>query len=103
MLGPLDAGFTKSYYNMLDIMYDHGNDSTKQLAIVMGRKEEVAVSPLATPTSPAAKDFQRHSSSASNNSSIYSPTGYLCVCCVYFTCSIQYDIINMLISVLLYR
>ena len=58
---------------MLDIMYYYGNDSTKELAVAMGRKEEASVrSPSGTPTSPTAQDWQRHSSS---NSSVYSPTG----------------------------
>ena len=58
---------------MLDIMYYYGNDSTMELAVAMGRKEEAPVrSPLGTPTSLTAQDWQRHSSS---NSSVYSPTG----------------------------
>ena len=86
--GPLDAGFTKSFYKMLDIMYYHGNDSTKELAIAMGRKEDSSMrNPLGLPTSPTARDQQRHSSSnssvysptarrhSSNSSSVYSPTG----------------------------
>ena len=86
---------------MLDIMYYYGNDSTKELAIAMGRKEDSAVrSPLGTPTSPTAQYEQRHSSSnssvhsptvrdqqrhSSSNSSVYSPTGeLLAVCAVIF-------------------
>ena len=86
---------------MLDIMYYYGNDSTKELAIAMGRKEDGAVrSPLGTPTSPTALYEQRHSSSnssvhsptaqyqqrhSSSNSSVYSPTGeLLAVCAVIF-------------------
>ena len=60
---------------MLDIMYYYGNDSTRELAIAMGRKEEASRSvrsPSGTPTSPTAQDWQRRSSS---NSSVYSPTG----------------------------
>ena len=58
---------------MLDIMYYYGNDSTRELAIAMGRKEEASVqSPSVTPTSPPAQNWQRHSSS---NGSVYSPTG----------------------------
>ena len=58
---------------MLKIMGYYGNDSTRELAIAMGWKEEASVrSPLVTPTSPPAQDWQRQSS---NNSSVYSPTG----------------------------
>ena len=62
LLGPLDAGFTMSYYNMLDIMYYYGNNSTKELAVAMGKKEET---PSGTPTSPTAKVWQRQSGSVS--------------------------------------
>ena len=66
LLGPLDAGFTKSFYKMLDIMYYYGNDSTRELAIAMGRKEEASVrSPSGTPLSR----------SSSNSSVYYTPTG----------------------------
>ena len=43
IVGPLDAGYTKSYYKMLDIMYDHGNDPTKELAVAMRKKGEAPV------------------------------------------------------------
>ena len=68
LLGPLDAGFTKSYYKMLDIMFYYGNDATKELAIAMGKKEE-GLSGI--PTNPTV----RHSSSVSSSDSVYSPTG----------------------------
>ena len=56
---------------MLDIMYYYGNNSTKELAVAMGKKEET---PSATPTSPTAKVWQRQSGSVSSSSSVYSPT-----------------------------
>jgi len=59
---------------MVDIMYYHGNDSTKDLAIAMGKKEEAStpVHPDVVPTSPTAHD---QSSSVSSTSSIASPPG----------------------------
>ena len=80
LLGPLDAGFTKSYYKMLDIMYYYGNDATKELAVAMGKKEE---GPSGTSTNSVT---QRHSSSASSNGSIYSPTGECLHCFSQFSC-----------------
>ena len=70
---------------MLDIMYYYGNDSTKELAVVMGKKEQAPKSPSGMPTSPSSQSGQRHSSSTSNNGSIYNPTGdqlalFNCVC-----------------------
>lgn len=74
MLGPLDAGFTKSFFKMLDIMYYHGNDTTKELAVAMGRKEEAPAN--GTPTSPSAQNWQHQSSSINSSSSgVYNPTG----------------------------
>lgn len=62
---------------MLDIMYYHGNDATKELAIAMGKKKGDSVSSSSpTPTSPVSQDWHCQSSSvSSNNSSVHSPTG----------------------------
>ena len=73
LIGPLDAGFTNGFHKMLDIMFYYGNDSTRELAVAMGRKEEASMrSPLLTPTSSPAQDWQCHPSSSS---SLHSPTG----------------------------
>ena len=33
--GPLEAGLTSSFYKLLDIMQDHGNRTTKELANII--------------------------------------------------------------------
>ena len=93
LLGPLDAGFTKSYHKMLDIMYYYGNDATKELAVAMGKKEE---GPSGTPTNATT---ERHSSSASSNGSIYSPTGELLDCFSQFNCAAKDSTLNRLVLV----
>ena len=67
----MEAGFTKSYYKMLDIIYDYGNDAARDLAVAMGKKEEIS---SATPTNLTASD-QQQSSSVNSNSDVYTPTG----------------------------
>ena len=68
----MEAGSTKSYYKMLDIIYDHGNDTARDLAVTMGKKEEIS---SATPTNLTASDQQQQSSSVNSNSDVYTPTG----------------------------
>ena len=56
---------------MLDIIYHHGNDAARALAVKMGRKEEIS---SAISTNLTASDQQQQSSSINSNSGVYTPT-----------------------------
>ena len=87
----MDAGFTTSFYKMLDIMYDHGNNDTKELSISMKRQlgisvvEQPAVVPVPAPQSPPP-DIASNSSSSSSNTTGNGASKCVCVCVCAHVC-----------------
>ena len=69
LLGPLDAGFTTSFYKMLDIMYNYGNSGTKELAVSMKKQLGISVveQSTAVPVQPQQPDVIVSNSNTNGN------------------------------------
>jgi len=86
-IGPLDAGFTTSFYKMLDIMYKYGTGGTKELAVAMKKQLGISVVEQSTKVNvpvqvpqPQQPDVVSNSSTNGNGAGA-SECMYVCVHC----------------------